>query len=55
MPRSARDRDVERVRLRVAADRLLAGTPLHSASGRPLIFRAPLMMEAGGTSWLPPS
>jgi hypothetical protein len=34
MTRQSRDRDAERTALRAAADRLLAGTPLRSTSGK---------------------
>jgi hypothetical protein len=34
MSRTPRDHDAERTAIRAASDRLLAGTPLHSASGK---------------------
>jgi hypothetical protein len=34
MSRTSRDHDAERTAIRAATNRLLAGTPLHSASGR---------------------
>lgn len=45
MPRPTRDRDAERARIRAAADRLLAGTPLRDASGR--LTATALIAESG--------
>lgn len=45
MTRRPRDRDAERAALRSAADRLLAGTPLRSESGR--LTATELLRESG--------
>ncbi|MEU2248523.1 hypothetical protein [Streptomyces sp. NPDC019224] len=45
MTRQPRDRDVERMALRSAADRLLAGTPLRSTSGK--LTGTELIAESG--------
>ncbi|GAA4638983.1 hypothetical protein GCM10023196_098820 [Actinoallomurus vinaceus] len=45
MTRSPRDREAERTAIRAAADRLLAGTPLRSASGKLTVSE--LITESG--------
>src|SRR6266550_556318 len=45
MTRQSRDRDAERTALRSAADRLLAGTPLRSTSGK--LTGTELIAESG--------
>src|SRR4051794_20758467 len=45
MSRTARERDAEQVSLKAAADRLLAGTPLRSISGK--LTASELITESG--------
>jgi hypothetical protein len=45
MARQPRDRDADRSAMRAAADRLLAGTPLRSATGKPTVTE--LITESG--------
>jgi hypothetical protein len=45
MSRTSRDRDTERAAIKAAADRLLAGTPLRSASGK--LTASELITETG--------
>ncbi|MEV0401214.1 hypothetical protein [Actinoallomurus sp. NPDC050550] len=45
MSRAPRDREADRATIRAAADRLLAGTPLHSASGK--LTGTELITESG--------
>jgi hypothetical protein len=45
MSRAPRDRDADRAAIRAAAERLLAGTPLHSATGK--LTGSELIVESG--------